>query len=145
MNPFDAVGTARISSAVYDRVSRVHLDYQDEADEGEIVLRHAPGADPAWVGKVVQVVRSTRTHPDVRVGSSVRGAIELVKVATSLADLRGTRPDAPATGLDAAFVALSGRIRLQESGTRTAEEVVRELWQAVFGAAPEEEADPGGA
>jgi MoxR-like ATPase len=145
MNPFDAVGTARISSAVYDRVSRVHLGYQDEADETEIVLRQAPGADRAWVEGVVQVVRSTRTHSDVRVGSSVRGALELVKVATTLAELRGTAPQHTGTGLDAALVALSGRVRLQESCPRTAEEVVRELWQVVFGAAPEEEADPGGA
>ena len=28
MNPFDAVGTARISSAVYDRVCRVSMSYQ---------------------------------------------------------------------------------------------------------------------
>ena len=29
MNPFDAVGTARISSAVYDRTCRLSMDYQD--------------------------------------------------------------------------------------------------------------------
>ena len=39
MNPFDAVGTARISSAVYDRVCRVAMTYQSAADEVEIVVR----------------------------------------------------------------------------------------------------------
>src|SRR5215203_4341482 len=32
MNPFDAVGTARISGAVYDRVCRLSMDYQDASD-----------------------------------------------------------------------------------------------------------------
>ena len=37
MNPFDAVGTARISSAVYDRVCRVAMGYQGAGEEAEIV------------------------------------------------------------------------------------------------------------
>ena len=39
MNPFDAIGTARISSAVYDRVCRLSVDYQSAADEEAIVAR----------------------------------------------------------------------------------------------------------
>jgi MoxR-like ATPase len=142
MNPFDAVGTARISGAIYDRVSRVAMGYQPAEDEAVIVARRAPGAPAAWVDQVVAVVRASRTHPDVRIGSSVRGAIDLVRIAGSLADLRGTTATDPATGLDAALVALSGRIRLHESAGRTADDVVRELWQAVFGKAGDR---PGGA
>ena len=37
MNPFDAVGTARISSAVYDRVCRLAMGYQDPDEEARIV------------------------------------------------------------------------------------------------------------
>ena len=33
MNPFDAVGTARISSAVYDRTCRIAMGYQSAPDE----------------------------------------------------------------------------------------------------------------
>ena len=40
MNPFDAVGTARISAAVYDRTCRLLMDYQDAADEA-----------PSWPGR----------------------------------------------------------------------------------------------
>src|SRR6478609_6746119 len=40
MNPFDAIGTARISSAVYDRVCRIAMGYQSEPDELAIVERH---------------------------------------------------------------------------------------------------------
>ena len=134
MNPFDAIGTARISSAVYDRVCRLSVGYQDAADEVVIVQRALPAieVDAAWLAKAVEVVRRTRVHPDVRIGSSVRGAIDCAAVAASLASLRGVRSDNSAVGLDAALVALSGRLRLREGSSRNAEEIVTELWQQVF-------------
>ena len=152
MNPFDAVGTARISSAVYDRVCRVAVDYQSENDEAMIVRRETntmtPGAlndvEAAWRQGVVALVRSTRNHPDLRIGSSVRGAIDMVMVANSLAGLRDGEPHQPSVSLDAALVALSGRVRLREGTTRTAEDVIRELWEAEFGRARGEGGDGEG-
>ena len=134
MNPFDAIGTARISGAIYDRVCRLALSYQDAEEESEIV-RRAVGEQPideAWLGGVVEVVRRTRTHQDLRVGSSVRGAIDTALVAASLAALRGLDHVDQAVGLDAALVALSGRVRLREGSSRSAEDIVTELWNAVF-------------
>ena len=137
MNPFDAVGTARISSAVYDRTCRLAMDYQDVADETAIVAREAgeAAADDAWRDGVVDLVRRTRSHPDLRIGSSVRGAIDTVVVAARLAALRGAPPSDRRVGLDAALVALSGRVRVREGAGRSAEDVITELWQAVFGGA----------
>jgi MoxR-like ATPase len=137
MNPFDAVGTARISSAVYDRTCRLAMDYQDVADETAIVAREAgeAGADHAWRDGVVDLVRRTRSHPDLRIGSSVRGAVDTVVVAARLAALRGAPPPDRRVGLDAALVALSGRVRVREGAGRSAEDVITELWQAVFGGA----------
>jgi len=133
MNPFDAIGTARISSAVYDRVCRLSVDYQSAADEEAIVARLvSPAPDLDWLAKVVEVVRITRTHPDVRIGSSVRGAIDIAAVAASLAPLRRSSATAFDVGLDSAIVALSGRLRLREGLSRNAESVVTELWYAVF-------------
>ncbi|MGH9272469.1 MAG: AAA family ATPase, partial [Ilumatobacteraceae bacterium] len=133
MNPFDAVGTARISSAVYDRVCRLSVDYQSAAEEAAIVERSAATADPSWIERVVELVRRTRQHPDLRVGSSVRGALDATAVVSTLAELRGRPPDSDAVGLDAVLVALSGRVRLREGSLRTAEEIVTELWHEVFG------------
>jgi MoxR-like ATPase len=138
MNPFDAVGTARISAAVYDRVCRITMGYQDAADEAEIVALRAPEVPASWRAQVVDLVRRTRDHADVRVGSSVRGSIDLVRLTTSLAPRRGTAVTDWHTGLDAALVALSGRVRLHESCARTPEAVVREMYEAVFGAEPRE-------
>ncbi|MFZ9628159.1 MAG: AAA family ATPase [Ilumatobacteraceae bacterium] len=145
MNPFDAIGTARISGAVYDRVCRVAVDYQSAPDEVAIVRREARAAadavDDGWVAKVVEVVRRTRTHPDVRVGSSVRGAIDTAAVASSLAVLRGARATEPSLGLDAALVALSGRLRVREGSTRRAEDIVAEIWRELFPDTPAESGD----
>ena len=151
MNPFDAVGTARISSAVYDRTCRLGVGYQDADDEVAITRRVCGASSPEsvadvdWVTGVVDVVRRTRQHDDVRVGSSVRGAIDTVLVAHELAALRGVdRERVDRTlGLDAALVALSGRIRLREGTNRVAEDVIREIWADVF-AAPDADADGNG-
>jgi MoxR-like ATPase len=155
MNPFDAVGTARISSAVYDRTCRLAVGYQDAPDEVAITVRvagevaAASVAEVAWVAKVVEVVRRTRAHPDVRIGSSVRGAIDTVLVAHELAGLRGERTTGrnggDPLGLDAALVALSGRIRVREGVSRSAEDVIREIWDAVFAVPLDGEAGSGDA
>jgi MoxR-like ATPase len=137
MNPFDAVGTARISSAIYDRVCRVAMGYQGEDVEEGIVRREVAAsgggvADGLLARRAVRVVRGSRHHPDVRVGSSVRGAIDLVLVADQLAGLRAATATDPELGLDAALVALSGRLRLLEGCDRRPEDVVRDLWQAAL-------------
>jgi MoxR-like ATPase len=141
MNPFDAIGTARISGAVYDRVCRLAVGYQNASDEIAIVIRVAGAEDSTWTAKVVDLVRRTRSHPDLRVGSSVRGAIDMAMVASSLSSLRGSSTADPAVGLDAALLALSGRVRVREGSTRTAEDIVTELWNDVFGPA---DGDDGG-
>lgn len=140
MNPFDAVGTARISSAIYDRVCRVSLSYQSADEEAQIVRRNMPlppdaaaVPDADWIRNIVEVVRRTRGHPDLRVGSSVRGAIDAALVASSLAQLRMANIGDVQVGLDSALVALTGRVRLREGGVRSAEEVITEIWQEVFG------------
>jgi MoxR-like ATPase len=148
MNPFDAVGTARISSAIYDRVCRITMGYQNAADERAILDLRAPGAPDVWGAKVVDLVRRTREHPEIRVGSSVRGAIDMARLCGALSRRRGVSVENWHVGLDAALVALSGRIRLAESTGRVSEDVVRELYQAVFGAEPADGEDgdaPGGA
>ena len=152
MNPFDAVGTARISSAVYDRVCRVAMTYQSLQDECAIVDRHLKNnkvgvqPDAAWVANVVEVVRRTRTHPDLRVGSSVRGAIDTALVASSLAEVRSSKNISASIGLDSALVAISGRVRIREGSVRSAEDVVAEIWNDVFGTkAGDESAGKAGA
>jgi MoxR-like ATPase len=145
MNPFDTVGTARIAAAIYDRVCRIAMGYQDAAAEVAIVVLRAPEVLPSWRATVVELVRRTRQHPDVRIGSSVRGAIDMVRLAVALGGRRGLSVGDWDVGLDAALVALSGRIRLREGSGRDAEAVIRELYTAVFTASAPSGGDaPGG-
>jgi MoxR-like ATPase len=141
MNPFDAVGTARISSAVYDRCCRLSMGYQTTSEEALIVGRDATAAaaalGPGAILTIVELVRATREHPDIRAGSSVRGAIDLALLVAELASLRSTEPLDPGVTHDAAQLSLSGRIRVRDGSGRSAEDVVEELWRRFFDITPE--------
>ncbi|MET0929454.1 MAG: MoxR family ATPase [Aeromicrobium sp.] len=143
MNPFDAVGTARVSGALYDRTCRIAMGYQTAEAEQQIVDLRSADLDPAWRGKVVGLVRNTRDHPDLDLGSSVRGAIDTARMAVELAKLRGVPTDDWHVGLAAAKTALSGRVRVHDACDRSPEDVITELYVTTFGAEPrtDDEAD----
>jgi len=157
MNPYDSVGTSRLSMALYDRTCRIAVGYQDAEHERQIVQLAAARAKPALIAQAVELTRATREHPDVRQGSSVRGAIDLTLVAGELLGLRGIsdsgnsgdsggdgrlRAGDPArqayadTVFDAMVVALSGRIHLDETAETTPEAVLRQIWEDHFVLAP---------
>jgi len=167
MNPYDNIGTTRLSTSVHDRLNRLAITYQDEEAERGIVGLRAPlpEVDPAlWdrlVADAVAVTRATRTHEDIRQGSSIRGAIDLTLVAGQLFNLgtERSRVSAPSedgsggaeyadgqsyrdTVYDAMVVALSGRIFLDETVEATPEQVLRQIWEDHFFLAPAT-ANPG--
>ena len=150
MNPFDAVGTARVSQAIADRMCRVVLGYQDEVAERAITTAMT-GTNGSVVELSVGLTRATREHRDVRMGSSVRGAIDLVHLLTGLTRLRGEPRLVRDTARDAAYAALSGRIRVADGVDRTPESVIDELLEALWpadepeppGPAPESPDEPG--
>ena len=126
MNPFDAIGTARVSQAIADRICRVVLGYQDAAAE-QAITTAVTGENGHVTEFAVALTRATRTHRDVRMGASVRGAIDLVLLLTGLTRLRGERAMTRDTARDAAWAALSGRIRVADGCDRSPESVLDEL------------------
>jgi MoxR-like ATPase len=167
MNPYDNIGTTRLSTSVHDRFCRLAVTYQDAAAERGIVALRAPRFDQALAGlkparyerlvaDAVALTRATRAHEDIRQGSSVRGAIDLTLVAAQLFELAPRASDEPATGesdeaaeqayrdviYDAMVVALSGRIFLDETVPATPEQVLRQIWEDHFILGPAA-ADPG--
>ena len=159
MNPYDNIGTTRLSTSVHDRLCRLAITYQDAAAERGIVALRAPRDDggladlkPAayerLVADAVAVTRATRDHEDIRQGSSVRGAIDVTLVAGQLLSLASERArvipegdDDPGqaaedayreTVYDAMIVALSGRIFLDETVELTPEQVLRQIWEDHF-------------
>lgn len=139
MNPFDNAGTTRLSTSVSDRLNRIVVGYQDAAAEESIVSLRS-GLVGALAERVIRdavaVTRATRHHPDVRQGSSVRGAIDCALVAERLCSVRGvqdpTAAQYPEVMLDAMYVALSGRIRIDEAAETTPERVLHEIWEDHF-------------
>ncbi len=126
MNPFDAIGTARVSQAIADRICRVVLGYQDAAAERDITAA-ATERSGQLVEFAVSFTRATRAHRDVRMGSSVRGAIDLVLLLDGLTRLRGEPAMTRQTARDAAHAALSGRIRIADGCDRSPESILDEL------------------
>ncbi len=142
MNPFDAVGTARISQAVADRMCRVVLGYQDQAAERAITVTVTGVPRPG--GRAVG--HGGPGHPYARrpeTGSSVRGAIDMTLLLTGLQRLRGDAGVVRETALDAAYAALSGRVRVQDGVDRTAEAVIEEIVDAVWPTEADADRDRG--
>jgi len=146
MNPFDAIGTARVSHAISDRICRIVLGYADAAAERAITTA-VTGQDGVVVDLGVTLSRATREHRDVRMGASVRGAIDLVLLMTGLLRLRGQDralqdpapgdgalrgPGVRGTAVDAAYAALSGRIRIADGCDRTPESVLDEILDGLW-------------
>jgi MoxR-like ATPase len=135
MNPFDNVGTARISDSVYDRWCRLAVGYQDADEEAAIVRRRTGAEDEDLVGDAVALTRATREHAELRRGASVRGAIEMVAIARELAGL-GSHEDRAHLVLDAAILALSARIGVDDASDATPEQVITDIWERHFFSSP---------
>ena len=139
MNPYDNVGTTRLSTSVRDRLNRLAIGYQNAVEErGIVALRTQSGGalGEQLIVDAVAVTRATREHPDIRQGSSVRGAIDCVLVAGQLSALRSVQSPADEgyapVVYDAMVLSLSGRIHLDEAAETTPERVLREIWEDHF-------------
>jgi MoxR-like ATPase len=152
MNPYDNIGTTRLSTSVHDRLCRLAIGYQDAPSERGIVALRAPLPDvnlalaERLAADAVAATRATRDHPDIRQGSSVRGAIDLTLVAGQLLGLSDVGAEDENRYRDVVFdamiVALSGRIFLDETTDSTPEQVLRQIWEDHFVLDPAA-ADPG--
>lgn len=146
MNPFDSIGTTRLSMGVHDRVCRLAIGYQDAESERAIVEMRAPlpGLNPELYERLssdaVNLTRATRERDEIRHGSSVRGAIDLTLVAGQLLAMAGVASAHddryPEIVFDAMIVAMSGRIFLDETIDATPEQVLRRIWEDHFILAP---------
>lgn len=134
MNPYDNIGTGRISDSVYDRWCRLAIGYQDAETEAQIVCARTGCTDARLIDDGVAITRATRTHPDLRRAASVRGAIDLVAIAAELAMSEQTVTDQERyqVVLDAALLALSARVAVDEATGLSPEAVIEEICQNHF-------------
>ena len=86
-NPYDDVGTVRVSRAFMDRICLIKMDYQCEEEEREIVRIRTGLDDSDTIAFAVGMVRETRDHPDIKLGASIRAAIDMVDLFAGMQKL----------------------------------------------------------
>lgn len=120
-NPREFVATTAISEALSDRFELLVLDYQSEAEEFKILSGRHPSADSELVACSLRICRRTRSHPNIRRGASIRGAMAMVQLSGAF---RGGDSDALRR---AAQMALPTRIEMREESRATAAEVIDQI------------------
>ena len=145
MNPFDAVGTARVSQAIADRMCRIAIGYQDARRRARDRRARHRRAERRWCVRR----RAHPAHP-----RAPAGADGLVGARGDRPRPARPRPRAPARRgragagrrhfADAAVAALSGRLRLEEGCEHTPEEIVLELIERLLPAPKPKEPEPPG-
>ncbi len=83
-NPKEFVGTSLVSEALRDRFELLTLDYQSFDEEEAIVGQLTGLTDSELIRDAVFLTRSTRSHPLIRRGASVRAAASLAVIASKL-------------------------------------------------------------
>ena len=126
-NPYDGVGTSHVSASLRDRLCQLRVGYQTADEETDIVTRRT-GVSGDLAEVSVRLVRRTRRHPDLWMGASVRGAIDLALIATQLERLCESEAFDDRV-LRAARLALSGRIHRVAGCRRAPEDIIREIWE----------------
>lgn len=123
-NPEEDVGVLRLSEALKDRFVLVKLDYPERDEEVEIVKKHVPAADDKTTEISVDIVRSTRNHPSILRGGSIRSSIDIAKISSML----GGDSD---RWYNAALMVLPQRIELRDSTTNK-ELLIRKIVESVL-------------
>jgi MoxR-like ATPase len=123
-NPYDDVGTVRVSRAFMDRICLIKMNYQTEDEEREIVSCRTDIDDSKIIKLAVRIVRETRNHPDIKQGASIRAGIDLVDLFVGMQKLM----DQPEQNfLTSARMAISNKIWLNEMASKSADEIIEEL------------------
>ena len=124
-NPYDDVGTVRVSRAFMDRICLIKMKYQSAAEEKEIIRLRTGVDDAQIISLAVKMVRKTRENPDIKLGASIRAAIDLVDLFVGMQKL-DDQPDH--NFLLAARMAMSNKIWLNEMTDKTADEIIESIW-----------------
>jgi len=132
LNPLDDIGISRISRALKDRFCSIRMDYQPRAEEIEIVKKRTQVDMDGIIELAVDIARETRKHADIKLGSSVRGSIDMIDIfyetknAVTPAKMRNT--DNENLLLNSAIMSFRSKIWIYETSEKTAEEIIQEIF-----------------
>lgn len=131
LNPLDDIGINRVSRALKDRFSSIRMDYQSKDEELEVVRRRTNFATDEIIELAVNIARETRKHPEIKLGSSVRGCIDMIDIYATAMNGLGRSVIENIEGdllLESAIMALRSKIWIYETSDKTPEEVIREIF-----------------
>ncbi|MHA1686870.1 MAG: AAA family ATPase [Candidatus Heimdallarchaeaceae archaeon] len=126
MNPAELVATTPLSEALRDRFVWIRLDYQEEEEEQNIVRVRTGIEDERIVKMAVKIVRNTRDWPELRRGSSIRGAIDLASI------IRYLDANDIESWIDSSIMALATKIELEDGVESKVEDVIKDIVTKTF-------------
>lgn len=127
-NPESYIGTTVLSEALKDRFVWIKLEHQGYEEELDIVEQKA-GINPEdrlISETATKIARATRKHPDIRRGSSIRGAIDLAKILILVKSLNLE------TVSEMSIMTLATKIELEDGVERPIEDVIHEIVEAIL-------------
>lgn len=133
LNPLDDIGISRISRALQDRFCSFRMEYQSRDEEKEIVRRSTAAQSEEVIELAVDIARKTRTHPDLKLGASIRASIDMVRIYFEILRVLENVSDPGVDSstdkllLNSAMMAFRNRIWLYETCEKTPEQIVREI------------------
>ncbi|MFX0185531.1 MAG: AAA family ATPase [Candidatus Hodarchaeota archaeon] len=127
-NPESYIGTTVLSEALKDRFVWIKLEHQSYEDELGIVRQKADIAeeDILIAETATKITRATRKHPDIRRGSSIRGAIDLAKILGLVKSMTLE------TVSEMSIMTLATKIELEDGVERPIEDVIHEIVEAIL-------------
>jgi MoxR-like ATPase len=127
-NPESYIGTTVLSEALKDRFVWIKLEHQGFEEEVDIVEQKADiGSEDRLTSETAtKIARATRKHPDIRRGSSIRGAIDLAKILHLVKSLNLE------TVSEMSIMTLATKIELEDGVERPIEDVIHEIVEAIL-------------
>lgn len=132
LNPLDDIGISRISRALKDRFCSIKMDYQSREEEIKIVQKRTNADADGLIGLAVDIARDTRAHPDIKLGSSVRGCIDMIDINTKAGNALALDVEKSTANenllLNSAIMSFRSKIWIYETSEKTPEEIIREIF-----------------
>lgn len=132
LNPLDDIGISRISRALKDRFCSVKMDYQSREEEIKIVQKRTNVDADGLIELAVDIARDTRAHPDIKLGSSVRGCIDMIDINTKAGNALALDVEKSTANenllLNSAIMSFRSKIWIYETSEKTPEEIIKEIF-----------------
>ena len=146
LNPRSHIGTSSLGEALKDRFVWLNLDYQSEEEETEIIIQkldeflkspeNTNELDMDIVDKIgiisAKITRITRNHPNLRRGASIRAGIDLATLILTNHLNKPEKIEKDMFWYEAAEMALSTKIELEESSETTLKNVIHDCVRSVL-------------